>query len=791
MPSESLSVAQAISRIRLELGSPAGIGSRQRDPGQLPLLVVDRAEYLDAATGFVLAQLVQSRSIRLLLIAGSTHTTGQRLEPVLTLGQLAVFTLDGVNEDGIAYMGSSILGGPLSPGSVKVLHEISGGLPILAEACVRAARDRGLLARRGEFWVLGSDDLSGHQEVETAVFGLQGELTRRDADALLVLAMAGPQSLRVLEQVTATVAGQLVQTGLVRTGMDGKLSLHSTVLVNVLRRTIPPGRSATLWGKWSAICRGEWEFHQVWWGVSCAVEVDGELVHKGIRQANDEGEFKVALQLCELEVVRKCHDVDLERIRALEGLGRYTAARASIEVHACRGTSPRRICDRAVARHLSILLGAGASPDRLLETARQWEVGQKGMPPNAVVDACIDGARLVAAWQRGAPTDGQWGRVVSVVACGDPDVALSICGMALKFVVFDGMEMLEVAASLMGDLAKVPPTTASRFLAHMAVALLLGGHVVELEKTLELLERVRGTLKFGIPDLVAFFGSWQRIREGETEGARIAVRGAGAGLEVHGIQDFAQLALRVGDYANEDASSGAGGGRSISVMPSGGRALTLAQMLCQLYGIRRQPGFTGRTILTELMDEYQAAGIVQMEIEVLLEVLRREDLMSTEDAVPRTLKRLIALVSTRPGAWNKAVAGTARSWLSDDPNVWLATAREVETSEYPGLGLVAWSRVVVGSGAGSGATQRGLALRRMRAIQETLGRVSMPIVRQAFDAGDLTEREEEILKHAAVGLSNREIARELTLSQRTVEGHLYRIFIKLGISERSELVHFA
>ncbi len=39
------------------------------------------------------------------------------------------------------------------------------------------------------------------------------------------------------------------------------------------------------------------------------------------------------------------------------------------------------------------------------------------------------------------------------------------------------------------------------------------------------------------------------------------------------------------------------------------------------------------------------------------------------------------------------------------------------------------------------------------------------------------------------GLSNRQIADRLVVSVRTVDGHLYRIFSKLGISTRDQLIH--
>ncbi|MGK5682538.1 response regulator transcription factor [Actinoplanes sp. URMC 104] len=51
----------------------------------------------------------------------------------------------------------------------------------------------------------------------------------------------------------------------------------------------------------------------------------------------------------------------------------------------------------------------------------------------------------------------------------------------------------------------------------------------------------------------------------------------------------------------------------------------------------------------------------------------------------------------------------------------------------------------------------------------------------------LTAREREIATLAARGLSNRDIARRLTVSVRTVEGHLYRAGHKLGVAERAAL----
>ncbi len=55
----------------------------------------------------------------------------------------------------------------------------------------------------------------------------------------------------------------------------------------------------------------------------------------------------------------------------------------------------------------------------------------------------------------------------------------------------------------------------------------------------------------------------------------------------------------------------------------------------------------------------------------------------------------------------------------------------------------------------------------------------------------LTPREEQVVALVAEGLSNREVAQELGLSEHTIKKYLFRIFDKLGISTRVELVLYA
>jgi DNA-binding NarL/FixJ family response regulator len=53
----------------------------------------------------------------------------------------------------------------------------------------------------------------------------------------------------------------------------------------------------------------------------------------------------------------------------------------------------------------------------------------------------------------------------------------------------------------------------------------------------------------------------------------------------------------------------------------------------------------------------------------------------------------------------------------------------------------------------------------------------------------LSVREREVIQHLAGGMTNREIAHALGLSSHTVKNYLFRIFDKLGVSNRTELLY--
>lgn len=88
------------------------------------------------------------------------------------------------------------------------------------------------------------------------------------------------------------------------------------------------------------------------------------------------------------------------------------------------------------------------------------------------------------------------------------------------------------------------------------------------------------------------------------------------------------------------------------------------------------------------------------------------------------------------------------------------------------------------------AVRRGDSALHPTVARKLLARFRKPEAKPADEVPPslFTEKELDVLRRAAKGLSNKDIAQDLTLSVRTVEAHLASLFGKLNVGSRTEAV---
>ncbi len=178
-----------------------------------------------------------------------------------------------------------------------------------------------------------------------------------------------------------------------------------------------------------------------------------------------------------------------------------------------------------------------------------------------------------------------------------------------------------------------------------------------------------------------------------------------------------------------------------------------------------------------------AAGLAREGGAPAYEALAWQTAVQLGDATA-ALPRLTTLAALSPRA--TVAQAHARAWADADGQALLEAAD-------------AWARLGDLLAAGDAAAQaadvhrrqgrQGSALSAAALAEKLAGRsgARTPALAIAARPLPLTAREREITALAARGLSNKDIAERLTVSVRTVEGHLYRAVHKLGISQRRAL----
>ena len=154
----------------------------------------------------------------------------------------------------------------------------------------------------------------------------------------------------------------------------------------------------------------------------------------------------------------------------------------------------------------------------------------------------------------------------------------------------------------------------------------------------------------------------------------------------------------------------------------------------------------------------------------------------------RTVANRLAVLATEvDGPRAPAAAAHAAALAADDGAALQSASVQLEAM---GAQLLAADAAAHAAAAYTRHDQRGsaqVATARAHRLAQACEGARTPALAALAAPLPLTTREREIVTLAAGGLSNRQIAERLTVSVRTVEGHLYRACAKLGAGDRTEL----
>lgn len=373
--------------------------------------------------------------------------------------------------------------------------------------------------------------------------------------------------------------------------------------------------------------------------------------------------------------------------------------------------------------------------------------------------------RLVQAWQRYKSGDLVKDVLIILNAVGDL--------VPREHVKLGDRLRTELAATSTGC---EPLDQSLRWQVIRAVSWALAGHEVEVRRAvaaclseMDLMQPVLAAeldLVIGLLDL----------RSGRLSDAKIAFNSVMARKTVResGIQLVAESISRWIDRQNDEFGSK----NTLTTGPDRGFLASLASLYALAADSYQDPSASSRIDLRHFASLHQGRGDYVLAAEASVLLLRLDEDLRVDE------------IDWPDGPWYSAADVVSREWNSS-----FVRSLTEAGDEAARLGQIEWviyalARAVRHPDMVNQPRSKGRLVRRLMALRDLLGSQLLPEIREAIDLGRLTEREHEIAALVAQGISNQEIARKLTLSRRTVEGHLYRIYSKLGIDDRSELENF-
>jgi DNA-binding NarL/FixJ family response regulator len=180
-----------------------------------------------------------------------------------------------------------------------------------------------------------------------------------------------------------------------------------------------------------------------------------------------------------------------------------------------------------------------------------------------------------------------------------------------------------------------------------------------------------------------------------------------------------------------------------------------------------------------------AARLAEAAAQHMIEMLALHDAVRFGDK--SSLPKLIRVARDTDGRLAAAICEHAEAVAQGDASAMLAAAKLFErigallsAADAAAIAAVAFDKLDDLNHALEASSMANRLARRC-------GGIRTPALSMSTNPPRLTAREWEIADLAAAGSSNKEIAKQLSVSVRTVEGHLYRASSKLNVTDRQQL----
>ncbi|MET4059027.1 DNA-binding CsgD family transcriptional regulator [Arthrobacter sp. UYP6] len=773
-----------------------------------PLLIVDDADALDEASADLLVQLLASARIRLLLLARRIADIPAGVSSLVWEGVLSRHELSPLTEEQVHELCVQVLSGPVLTSTSTDVARVSGGNPMLVLALLSETVRAGSLVFRHGVWLLHEQMLPPEGRLGDLLRAQLSGLSKEERDALEIIALAEPlPAAAAFELGLHRAVDSLTEAKLVVISTDtGRLlRLMHPLYGDVVRQLVPAARSARLRRRLLTVSdpireTGDNLLRWVSWSLDCGADMSGSDLLAAAYRANNIFDSPTALRLA--TAVREPRYAMAARVQAARARyqeGNLEAARELINgvTDAAEDLTTLKMAvlirvelnRRREGGHGGIPLIAAdwlAGVDRIAHDAGDGADGELV----ADIVSSRRGGRLLAL--TGMVSDGNFGPAeeelngirADALEAGDDEATLIAETLLAEIMVETGRA--QTAYSFSMDALLLLDRGGHRFMSyyqfvlhrHLIVLLWLG-EWEEIQSTVQ--RRVSGLMGMLVHmgGSVDFAVAVMHLRKNDSAAALAHLTASIEGLRTSDSEGTLTLALALGALI-----AAAEGQPSLAeeLLADAGtlapRGPATYRLLARGYSAAARSAISmereAPRILRELASEAEHAGFVTVELELRFLSVSLGDLDG--------LGRLRKITEEFEGPQGPILSRFSRAVLDEDADELL---RLGSAPGEPGWERLAAQCAGEAHRLAKASGDRALLQRVQRVLSKRSG---LPAVQNSQAAAPLlTRRERDVAALVMQGHRNAEIAERLFLSVRTIEGHIYRTFEKLGISKREEL----